>query len=48
VLDIAFHKLARSRAQNVVARNFGCSVYEAHYILQLVAEPVGATRLIKG
>src|SRR5207249_975799 len=47
VLHITFYKLSRSRAQNVVARNFRRGVHESHDILQLIAESIGATRLIK-
>src|SRR5436305_15303122 len=47
VLHITFHKLSRSRAQNVVTRNFWRGVHESHDILQLIAKSVGAARLIK-
>src|SRR6266571_2354770 len=48
MLDITFHELPRGRAQDVVARDIGRGVHEGHDILQLVAEAVSATRLIKG
>ena len=48
MLDIAFHELARSRAQDLVARSVGRGMHEGHDILQLVAEAVSAARLIKG
>ena len=48
VLDVAFHELSRGRAQNVVARKLGRSMHEGHDILQLIAKPVSAARLIKG
>src|SRR5438067_10668903 len=48
VLDIALHKLSRGRAQDVVASEVGRGVHEGHHVLQLVAEAVTATRLIKG
>src|SRR5213592_1674972 len=48
VLDIAFHELSRSRAQDVVPCEVGCGVHEGHHVLQLVAEAVSAARLIKG
>ena len=48
MLDIAFHELPRGCAQDVVARDVGRGVRESHDILQLVAEAVRTTRLIKG
>ena len=48
VLDIAFHELPCGRAQNVVASQVWRGVHEGHHILQLITEPVSATRLIKG
>ena len=38
VLDIAFHELARGRAQDLVANDPGRGVHEGHDILQLVTE----------
>src|ERR1051325_4422005 len=48
VLDIAFHELACGGAQNVAARKRGRRMHKRHHVLQLVAESVGAARLIKG
>ena len=48
VLDVAFHKLPRGGAQDMFARDLRRGVHQGHDILQLVAEPIGAARLIKG
>ena len=48
MLHVAFLELPRGRAQDVLARNAGCRHAQRHDILQLIAKPVSAARLIKG
>ena len=47
MLHIAFLKLAGGGAQNMVAREIPPRHQERHHILQLIAKPVSAARLIK-
>src|SRR5437660_12582389 len=47
VLDIAFYELPCGRTENVLASQVWRGVHEGHHVLQLITEPVSATRLIK-
>ena len=47
VLDIAFDELPGGAAQQVLAHQRRFRVHERHHVLQLVAEPEGATRLVR-
>src|SRR5207253_5615366 len=47
VLDVTFHELPRGRAQDMLASQVWRGVHEGHHVLQLITEPVSATRLIK-
>ena len=48
MLDIALDELPPRRAQDVLARHLGPGDRERHDVLKLVAEAVGAARLIEG
>ncbi len=48
MLDISFDKLPGSGGQNLGARDPGRGVNQCHHILQLIAKPEGAARLIEG
>ena len=46
VLYIAFLKLATRTEQNLFTQEMGLGMDQRHHVLQLVAEPKGAPRLI--
>ena len=48
VLDVALHELAGRGAQEVLAREVRPATRERHDVLELVAEAVGAARLVEG
>ena len=47
VLNVAFDKLPRGRAQQMLARDFAVGDAQRHHVLELVAETVRAAQLIK-
>ena len=48
MLDVALEELPGGGAQKMCARECGPATSERHDVLELVAEAVGATRLIEG
>ncbi len=46
MLDIALRELALGAAQQVLAHQRGLRMHQRHHVLQLVAETVGAARLV--
>ena len=46
MLHVTFHELAPGRAQNVFARQLRSGQQQGHHVLQLIAEPIGAARLV--
>ena len=48
MLHVAFDELPGGGAQDMLARQVGLGDHQRHDVLQLVAEAVGAARLIEG
>jgi len=48
VLHVAFRELATRRSKNMFTSYLRLCIYQRHHILQLIAETISTTGLVKG